>query len=109
MAKETNISEAERIEAVASHMREIIRLLGEDPDREGLIKTPMRSAKALWKATEGYRKNSESIVNGALFENPGRDIVTVNDIEFYSMCEHHILPFSGKCRLHIFPAIRLSA
>jgi GTP cyclohydrolase I len=107
MAKETDISEAERIEAVASHMREIIRLLGEDPDREGLIKTPMRSAKALWKATEGYRMNSDVIVNGALFENPGRDIVTVNDIEFYSMCEHHILPFFGKVSVAYLPADKI--
>lgn len=83
-------------EQIAWHYREILRLIGEDPDREGLVKTPMRAAKALIDITQGYRVDPMQIARKAVFEHAGSQIVIVKDIEFYSMCEHHILPFFGK-------------
>lgn len=97
------LNEQERIERIAEHMRAIIELLGEDPNREGLVKTPMRSAKALWHITSGYRTEPDRIIKQALFEHEGSKIVAVRDIEFYSMCEHHILPFFGKVSIAYVP------
>lgn len=91
------------VEEIASHYREILRLIGEDPDREGLVKTPMRAAKAIYDITAGYRKDPESIARQAIFEHAGSQIVIVKDIEFYSMCEHHILPFFGKVAVGYLP------
>lgn len=93
----------EKVEAIASHYREIIRLLGEDPEREGLLKTPRRVAKALIDITSGYNMEPENIVTQAIFEHAGSQIVIVKDIEFYSMCEHHILPFFGKIAIGYIP------
>jgi GTP cyclohydrolase I len=92
-----------KIEQIADHVREILILLGENPDREGLVKTPLRSAKALWKVTEGYRTSPTDILNQAIFEYAGSKIVIVKDIEFYSMCEHHILPFFGRVSIGYIP------
>lgn len=92
-----------RIDEIASHVRAIIELLGEDPEREGLRKTPVRAAKALWHLTSGYRTEAEDIINGALFGHEGSQIVIVKDIEFYSMCEHHILPFFGRVSVGYIP------
>lgn len=91
------------VSEIAAHYREILRLVGEDPDREGLVKTPMRAAKAIYDITSGYRKNPEEIVSQAIFEHAGSKIVIVKDIEFYSMCEHHILPFFGKVAVGYLP------
>lgn len=91
------------IEEIASHYREILRLIGEDPEREGLIKTPMRAAKALYDITVGYRQDPLEIARKAIFEHAGSRIVIVRDIEFYSMCEHHILPFFGKVSIGYIP------
>lgn len=91
------------INEIAEHYREIIRLIGEDPSREGLIKTPMRAAKAIYDITAGYRKNPKDIASQAIFEHAGSQIVIVKDIEFYSMCEHHILPFFGKVAVGYLP------
>ncbi len=91
------------IEEIAGHYREIIRLIGEDPDREGLVKTPVRAAKALVDITQGYRQNPLEIARKAIFEHAGSKIVIVKDIEFYSMCEHHILPFFGKVTVGYIP------
>ena len=91
------------IEEIASHYREILRLIGEDPEREGLIKTPMRAAKALYDITVGYRQDPLEIARKAIFEHAGSRIVIVKDIEFYSMCEHHILPFFGKVSIGYIP------
>lgn len=96
-------SDEKTIEAIAAHYREIIRLLGEDPDREGLKKTPMRAAKAIYDITSGYRKDPAEIASQAIFEHAGSQIVIVKDIEFYSMCEHHILPFFGKVSVGYIP------
>lgn len=91
------------IREIAEHYREILRLVGEDPDREGLVKTPLRAAKAIYDITAGYRENAEEIASQAIFEHSGSRIVIVKDIEFYSMCEHHILPFFGKVAIGYLP------
>ena len=91
------------VEEIAGHYREILRLVGEDPDREGLVKTPMRAAKAIYDITAGYRQDPKEIAAQAIFEHSGSRIVIVKDIEFYSMCEHHILPFFGKVAVGYIP------
>lgn len=91
------------VEEIASHYREILRLIGEDPDREGLVKTPIRAAKAIYDITSGYRQDPVEIAQQAIFEHAGSQIVIVKDIEFYSMCEHHILPFFGKIAVGYIP------
>ena len=95
--------ENEIIEQIADHYREIIKLIGEDPSREGLLKTPQRAAKALYYATSGYRKTIDEVVNNALFSHEGSKLIIVKDIEFYSFCEHHILPFFGKVSIGYIP------
>ena len=99
----TSAEYKEKIDKIALHIEEIIKLMGEDPSREGLVKTPMRSAKALYHLTSGYRASSDDVVGEALFTHEGSQIVTVKDIEFYSMCEHHILPFFGKVTIGYIP------
>ena len=93
----------ERIDQIAFHYREILRLIGEDPDREGLVKTPRRAAKAIVDITSGYRQDPVDIAQQAVFEHAGSRIVIVKDIEFYSMCEHHILPFFGNMAIGYIP------
>lgn len=97
------LSEQERISEISSHLSEIIRLLGEDPGREGLLKTPERAAKALWYVTSGYRMDAAEVMNQAIFEYAGSQMIVVKDIEFYSMCEHHILPFFGHVSVGYIP------
>lgn len=89
--------------ALAAHCREILRLLGEDPDREGLIKTPDRVAKALQFNTQGYYQDPSEILKSALFHEDYSQMVLVKDIELYSMCEHHMMPFIGKCHVAYIP------
>lgn len=96
-------SPEEIIEELATHYRAIIELIGENPDREGLKKTPLRAAKALYYATGGYRENPKDIMRQAVFEHSGSKIVMVKGIEFYSFCEHHILPFFGKIAIAYIP------
>lgn len=91
------------VSEIASHYSEILRLIGEDPTREGLVKTPVRAAKALIDITVGYRQDPKELANRAIFEHAGSKIVIVKDIEFYSMCEHHILPFFGKISVGYLP------
>lgn len=93
----------EIIAELASHYRAIIELLGEDPKREGLVKTPMRAAKAMYQATSGYRENPDGVMKQAIFEYAGSQIIVVKDIEFYSLCEHHILPFFGRVSIGYIP------
>lgn len=88
---------------IAAHVKEILALLGEDPDREGLIKTPERVAKSLQFQTKGYAQNGVEIIHQAIFEEKYRQMVLVKDIELYSMCEHHMLPFIGKCHVAYIP------
>lgn len=93
----------ETIEQIAVHFEEILKLLGEDSSREGLIKTPIRAAKALYNSTKGYRADAVEIANQAIFEYAGSKLIIVKDIEFYSFCEHHILPFFGKISIGYIP------
>ena len=89
--------------SVASQMRDVLRMLGEDPLREGLKYTPERWEKAMHFLTRGYRESLEQIVNGALFSVKCDEMVIVKDIEFFSMCEHHLLPFFGKIHVAYLP------
>ena len=86
-----------------NEIRKIIAELGEDPNREGLLKTPERVEKSWAFLTRGYNQKLEDIVNGAIFKAESDDMVIVRDIEFFSMCEHHMLPFFGKCHVGYIP------
>ena len=99
-----NNSEKEQlIDEIAQHYKKILELIGEDVEREGLIKTPRRAAKALVDITRGYKQNPGEFVKSALFEYAGSKVVGVKDIEFYSLCEHHILPFFGTVSIGYIP------
>lgn len=88
---------------IAARVREILELLGEDPQREGLLKTPERVAKSLQFLTQGYAQNGTQIIQSAIFDEKYQQMVLVKDIEMYSMCEHHMLPFIGKCHVAYIP------
>lgn len=88
---------------IEEEIKQILLDLGEDPDREGLIKTPARVRKSLEFLTRGYKQDVEKVINGAIFNEECNDMVIVRDIEFYSMCEHHMLPFFGKCHIGYVP------
>ncbi|TDU26550.1 GTP cyclohydrolase I [Panacagrimonas perspica] len=89
---------------VEEHFRAIIEAIGENPDREGLVKTPYRAARAMEFLTQGYEQDLGEIVNEAIFASSNDEMVIVRDIEMYSMCEHHMLPFIGKCHVAYLPA-----
>ena len=91
--------DARTIEALKLHYAEILRLLGEDPSREGLLKTPERVAKAMAFLTKGYEENPLEIIRSATFREEYKQMVLVKDIELYSLCEHHMLPFYGKAHV----------
>jgi GTP cyclohydrolase IA len=86
-----------------NNYRNILKLIGEDPDREGLKKTPQRAAKALLYFTKGYQETPDKIINGAIFQENHNEMVIVKNIEIYSMCEHHMVPFFGKCHIGYIP------
>jgi GTP cyclohydrolase I len=94
-------------ETIADLVRRMINLVGEDPEREGLRKTPERFEKALKFLTSGYHQNAEGILNGATFSVCYDEMVVVKDIEFFSLCEHHLLPFFGKCHVAYLPNKRV--
>jgi GTP cyclohydrolase I len=93
--------------SIASHMKEVVRALGEDLSRDGLARTPERVEKALRYLTSGYSADVSEIVNGALFDVEYDEVVIVRDIEFFSLCEHHMLPFFGKMHVAYLPASKV--
>ena len=93
----------EKIGQISSHISEIIRLLGEDTSRQGLVKTPVRAAKALWFLTSGYLTEPSLLMKEAMFDHEGSKMIVVKDIEFYSLCEHHVLPFFGRVAIAYVP------
>ena len=88
---------------LAGHYREILRLIGEDPGREGLLKTPLRVARSMQFLTKGYEEDGAEILRSAMFREAYHQMVVVKDIELYSMCEHHMLPFYGKAHVAYIP------
>ena len=88
-------------------IRQLLAELGEDPTREGLARTPLRVEKALRFLTSGYQANIDEVLNNALFTVDYSEMVIVKDIDFYSMCEHHLLPFFGKCHVAYIPDTRV--
>ena len=91
-------------DSLSKHYEDILRELGEDPEREGLVGTPDRAAKAMQFLTEGYNTDLHTIVNGAVFESETDEMVVVQNIEFYSLCEHHMLPFIGHAHIAYIPS-----
>lgn len=89
--------------ALTEHYRETLQLLGENPDREGLLNTPMRVAKSMQVLTQGYQMDAHAILNSAKFHEKVDEMVIVKDIEIYSLCEHHMLPFYGKAHIAYIP------
>ena len=85
------------------YFRKMLEYIGEDPKREGLVKTPIRAAQAFEFMTQGYKKNVDEIVNGAIFTSDNDEMVIVKNIEMYSLCEHHLLPFFGKAHVGYIP------
>ena len=100
---ETEIYVREGVEELAAHYKEVITLLGEDPTREGLEKTPMRVAKAMQVLTRGYTQDPHKVLTDALFEEKYNQMVIVKDIDVFSLCEHHMLPFYGKAHVAYIP------
>jgi len=94
---------ADRVEKLSYHYREILRLIGENPDREGLLKTPLRVAKSVLFLNQGYDLDPMEILSSAKFREDYREMVIVKDIEIYSMCEHHMIPFIGKAHVAYIP------
>jgi GTP cyclohydrolase I len=101
------IDDAEEIGQYAELVQEQLALVGEDPDREGLLRTPERVAKAMQFLTRGYRQRVEDVVGQAIFQEEHRNMVMVRDIELYSLCEHHMLPFFGKAHVAYIPDGRI--
>lgn len=101
MTPETQFREG--LDELAAHYRKVITLLGENPEREGLEKTPMRVAKAMQVLTRGYTQDPHKVLTDALFEEKYNQMVIVKDIDFFSMCEHHMLPFYGKAHVAYIP------
>jgi GTP cyclohydrolase I len=93
----------EDLEKMAGNTKEILKLIGEDPEREGLLKTPLRVGKAMQFMTQGYKMNAKKILDSAKFKESVSEMVIVKDIELYSMCEHHMLPFFGKAHIAYIP------
>ena len=99
----SNIEFREGLDELAGHYRHVLQLLGEDPNREGLEKTPMRVAKAMQVLTRGYTQDPHKVLTDALFAEKYDQMVIVKDIDFFSMCEHHMLPFYGKAHVAYIP------
>ncbi|HZS16645.1 MAG TPA: GTP cyclohydrolase I FolE [Candidatus Udaeobacter sp.] len=92
-----------RLKKIAATYRELLQEIGEDVNREGLMRTPIRAARAMEFLTQGYRQNLDEIINDAVFESSASEIILVKDIELYSLCEHHLLPFIGRAHVAYIP------
>ncbi|MCK9342627.1 MAG: GTP cyclohydrolase I FolE [Massilibacteroides sp.] len=104
MSEESNKNQLEIRDELAQHYKKVLELIGEDTTREGLLKTPMRVAKAMQFLTQGYDQDPEAILRSAMFKEENyKQMVIVKDIDFYSLCEHHILPFFGKVHVAYVP------
>jgi GTP cyclohydrolase I len=103
LTRESNRLPGKDLERVSDAYRELLQGIGEDTDREGLQRTPDRAARALEFLTQGYRQNLGDIINGAVFESRASEIILVKDIELYSLCEHHLLPFIGRAHVAYLP------
>lgn len=101
--KKTETYDVAATEQIAQHVEAILALLGEDPKREGLVKTPERVAKALQFITKGYQEDGVEIIRSAIFDEEYQQMVLVKDIDLYSTCEHHMMPFIGKCHIAYIP------
>lgn len=101
--KKTETFDISATEQIARHVEAILALLDEDPEREGLVKTPERVAKALQFITKGYQEDGVEIIRGAIFDEEYQQMVLVKDIDLYSTCEHHMMPFIGKCHIAYIP------
>lgn len=99
----TETEQREGLDELAAHYKRVLELLGEDPERDGLQKTPMRVAKAMQVLTRGYTQDPHKVLTDALFEEKYNQMVIVKDIDFFSMCEHHLLPFYGKAHVAYIP------
>lgn len=97
------MNQEELLSQMAANVSQMLDLIGEDKDREGLVKTPMRVAKSLHFLTQGYQQDPAEILRSAMFREDYRQMVIVKDIDFYSMCEHHMLPFFGKVHVAYIP------
>src|ERR1700676_2053945 len=100
---DSQISSANKMMNLPDLVKEMLVSVGEDPHREGLARTPQRVAKSLRELTSGYQVDMDKLINEALFEVPYSEMVLVRDIDFYSLCEHHLLPFFGKCHVAYIP------
>lgn len=101
--KKTEHYDEQTTQGLVKNYKEVLGLLGEDADREGLLKTPERLAKAMQYLTQGYQLDAKAILNSAKFHEPVSEMIVVKDIELYSMCEHHMLPFFGKAHIAYIP------
>ncbi len=102
-AKDKTIGDEQSLATMSDAYLTLLREVGENPKRDGLQDTPARAAKALSFLTQGYRLDIDEVINGAMFESDNDEMVIVKDIELYSMCEHHMLPFIGKCHVAYLP------
>src|SRR2546430_14134466 len=101
--RETSRLDEEQLDALSESFHQILEAVGEDVSRQGLRKTPIRAARAFEFLTQGYRQSVADIVNGAIFDSDASEIILVKDIELYSMCEHHLLPFIGRAHVAYIP------
>ena len=101
--RESNRLPERDLDRIANAYRDLLQSVGEDVDREGLLRTPDRAARALEFLTQGYRQNLKEIINRAVFESSASEIILVKDIELYSLCEHHLLPFIGRAHVAYLP------
>ena len=101
--KRTEHYDEKTTSGLMKNYKEVLDLMGEDSNREGLLKTPERLAKAMQYLTQGYQSDAKAIINSAKFHEPISEMIVVKDIELYSMCEHHMLPFFGKAHIAYIP------